>query len=329
MGYNKCPKNVLPIPPVATWRDLHFLVNQLFLKIANQSQRQKTILAVESEALEDGERIVGANDGQAIRVDSVDRIKEIRFGGPDQQNIGMMLQAKQLFSWTAGNLDTLGGLAPGSETAKQDQLMAGQSNERLTSMQDEVKEFVNEIVRHLAFYLWSDPFLEMTIVYKMEEEDIAVPYNWTEEDRTCDFIEFNLDIVAYTLVPDTPQDKLEKFMMWLNNGVGAMAPYIEAQGGQVDAKFVLDYMAELLNIEEIKGVVKFQEQEDDENMPIGNAPTKPTSNAIPQNQNRSRAAAVVPQRTKGGSEGNVARSLLTGGQGMNNDEMQQAERQLG
>lgn len=318
LAFNRVPKNVLPLPPLLIVRDLHYLTNQLFNKLAGQATRQKTILAVQGDG-DDGNRIVGANDGEAIRVDNPENIKEVRFGGADQQGLGMMLQTKQMFSEMAGNLNVLGGIGPGSETARQDQLMDRQSNERIESMQQHVVDFTSEILRHLAFYLWHDPFMELPLSYKVKGFDISIPKTWTPEDRTGNFMEFNLTIVPYSLREDTPTSKLEKLEMYIARFITPLFPFIQEQGGTIDVNTILEKAAEYLNMPWLNELVQFMDDDLIEKKPIGTPPSNP-NNPNADSSGNTGGYYQVGGRSMSGNENALKQALLAPGT-QNQDEL--------
>src|SRR5208337_3159153 len=67
LGYSDVPGNLLPLPPVALWRDLHELSNKLFRKLGNQAEGQKTVLGFTGGDEESVSNFQKASDGDGIR----------------------------------------------------------------------------------------------------------------------------------------------------------------------------------------------------------------------------------------------------------------------
>ena len=109
----------MPLSPVALWQDLNDLVNTLFRKLSKQAISRKTVAVFAGGSDEDARRFCGAADGDAIRGSGNDP-REVSVGGIDQPNLAFAIQVRDLYSVLAGNLDSLGGLSPQSETATQD-----------------------------------------------------------------------------------------------------------------------------------------------------------------------------------------------------------------
>ena len=103
----------------------------LFRKLGRQAERQKTLLGVMGDAQRDGERIGSASDGDIVTMDNPEKAKELTFGGVNPDNFNFVIALRDLFSWTAGNLDAIGGLGPQAPTATQEKLIAISSNKRL------------------------------------------------------------------------------------------------------------------------------------------------------------------------------------------------------
>lgn len=118
------PDNTMPLPPVATWLDLHETLNTLYNKMRRQAERQKEIFAYQGGADHDAQNIVDARDGQSVRVDNPDKMNNLKFGGVDSTNLAFALNAKDQASMVMGNLDMLAGLGAQSDTLGQDRLIA-------------------------------------------------------------------------------------------------------------------------------------------------------------------------------------------------------------
>ncbi len=88
------PGNVMPLPPVSVMMDLHDLANILWNKLGNQAQRAKHNFAYSGAAAADADRYKRAADGEWIKMDNPEGIKELFTPGPDPALLAFFLQNK-------------------------------------------------------------------------------------------------------------------------------------------------------------------------------------------------------------------------------------------
>jgi len=173
LGFSDVPGNLFPLPPVALWRDLHELGNNLFRKLGRQADSKKTVAAFQGGNDDDANALKNASDGEGIKY-SGQKPESITVGGIDAPTLAFYMQVRDLFSYFAGNLDTLGGLAPQSSTVGQDKLLAQSASARLKTMSEQTIDFAKGIFKSLAFYEWEDPVKERTIEKFVPGTDISI-----------------------------------------------------------------------------------------------------------------------------------------------------------
>jgi len=258
LSFADVPGNLLPLPPVALWMDLHVMANTVFRKLGRQAEAKKTVAAFAGGNEKSVDALRSASDGDGIRYDGP-KPEMIAVGGIDQATLAFFLQTRDLFSYFAGNLDSLGGLSPMAETAKQDQLLSEAANARLDRMADETIEFVGALFKAVAWYEWTDPVRQRIIQKPMEGTDIVLQRVWSEETREGDFLDYNFEIDAYSMQGDTPALRLQKISQALQQFIFPLLPLIQAQGGQINVPKLLETIARLGNIDELRELVIFSE----------------------------------------------------------------------
>lgn len=221
LGYAFAPNNPMPVAPAGIWYDLHMMVNRIARKIARQAERQKSVLAYEGDAWEDAAEIVDADDGESVRVDSINSIKEVSYGGASDDGYQFMDWSKQLFSEMAMNVDMLSGTGSDEPTATQAQMVEGNANLRIADMQSMVYEFCGDIMKDLAFYLHNDPLIELPLVKRVMGQDVQTFY--TPEMREGDWIDYNIKIVPYSMARQDPNTKVRRVMELAANVIPALA----------------------------------------------------------------------------------------------------------
>jgi hypothetical protein len=217
LGFDDVPDEIWPLSPMATLMDLHTLANQLFVKLSRQGIDSKTVVEALRGAEDDARRITRGGDSEVVSVDEFGRIAEHKFGGMDAQNLALFLQSKNLFSWLGGNIDALGGLGPQSETLGQDQLLTAAASKRLSDMQERVTKFAKTVIHDLAWYEWTDELWERQINRPINNRGMRLSRMYGPEDRIGDFLEYNFDIIPYSMQDRSPSERVQLIMQVIQN----------------------------------------------------------------------------------------------------------------
>lgn len=261
LGFSNVPGNLLPLAPVAVWKDMHVLANQIYRKLSKQAVSKKNIAGVLGGTDEEIMRIKMAEDGEAVRVAGA-RIEKLDIGGIDNGNLAFFLQNRDLFSLLAGNLDSLGGLSPQAETATQDKLINEAANARIQAMADRTTDFCREIFKRLAWYVWTDPIrVRKFRKYASKEFNIGVDVQWTPETRDGDFLDYNFDIAVFSMQDDSPATRLQKLTNAWNTFILPSMDLFREQGAIIDAKALVDYIAKNANLPILSDMVKFMDMQ--------------------------------------------------------------------
>lgn len=256
LGFSYVPGNVLPLPPTALWYDLHDLANKLFRKLSKQAISKKRIIAFSGNGDEGPNQIKNASDGEGIKY-SGQKPENIDVGGIDQVTLAFLLQVADRFNYFAGNLDSLGGLAPSTDTVGQDKLLSEAASARLQGMREKTLDFAQAIFKRLAWYEWTDPIRVRKIHKGIPGTDIGVDLDWSADTREGDFLDYNFNIDVYSMQEDSPSTKLQKIGLVLERFIFPMLPMIQQQGGQIDIQSLIKMISEYSNLPEFADLVKF------------------------------------------------------------------------
>ena len=270
LWFSDVPGNLMPMPPVAVWKDLHELENALFRKLGTQAVSKKTVAAFAGGNDEDIARLKNAKEGEGFRYNGP-KPEQITLGGIDSGNLAFALQVRDVHSALAGNLDSLGGLSPQANTATQEKLISEASSVRIRAMSDATVDFAKAIFRRLAWYMWTDPVRERTIV--KSSGALSVSKQWTPETRDGDFLDYNFDIDVFSMQDDSPSTRMERFLSVYERVILPMMPQLEAQGAYIDVQAILDYVGRNSNLPELNDFVVFPASPPDERQPSGGPPT--------------------------------------------------------
>ncbi len=256
LGYAFVPDNIMPVAPAMMWYDLHQLTNQIARKAGNQAERQKSVLAYESSAFQDAQEIADADDGLAVRVDNIDAIKEISYGGASDDNFKYIDWAKQQFSEMAMNIDLLSGAGSDEATATQAEMVQANVSIRLSDMQGLVYQFTGDIMRSLFFYLHTDPLIELPLVKRVSGQDEQVVYS--PEMREGDWQDYNIKIRPYSMSRQNPNTKVRRLLEFFGNIIPALANAAQMLGPALNLEAAINIVGRELGIEELDEIINSQ-----------------------------------------------------------------------
>lgn len=258
LGFSDVPGNLLPLPAVAIWRDLHELANGLFRKLGRQAMGKKRVVAFPGGNDESAVALKNAGDGDGIKFTGA-KPEPIDIGGIDAETLAFFLQTRDLFSYQAGNLDSLGGLGPVAETASQDRGIAEAAGARMASMKARTISFAKSVWKSLAWFEWTNPVRKRTIRKPVEGTDIVLTREWSAETRDGYFLDFNFEIDPYSMEDDTPAVRLQKIRSTLIELIFPVLPIMQQSGAQLDWRKLIELIARLGNVDELRGLVQFGE----------------------------------------------------------------------
>lgn len=258
LSFNDVPGNLMPLPAVGILYDMHESANLLMNKLIAQGLRQKTLQGVSGGDTGDAQRICDAKDGEAVRIDAPDKTKEMRFGGVDAANFAFVVQLKDMFSYFAGNLDSLGGLSPQADTAAQEKMLASSSSVRIRDMQERTVEFTRKVVQDIAYYLWDDPVVNIEVTKKLPGVDVEIPAEFNQSTKQGDFYNYDIDIEPYSMQHKSPGQRLQTFMEFLQGIFIPLAGQMQQEGIVPNMEGIVRTFGRLANMEaELEDVVTF------------------------------------------------------------------------
>ncbi len=304
-GYGMVPGNAMPKAPIQDLIDEHQFINAIYRKLMRQSLRQKTILAVRSE--EEANRVVNTNDGEGF-ASTGQEPKEVSFGGPNQMNTGMFMQAKQLFSFMADNMDLIGGAGAQSPTATQDKILNENAHATLADKQTTTINFVAATLKNLCWYFHHDPFTTQKSVYSVPgmphistirqvgpRDRIAIPWD-----------EMQVKVDPYSMQYSTPRKRLAD----LNQIVQTIVPMmsmLQAQGKNFDIDTYLNKVAKYLDQPDLAEIIATRE-------PVEATTTSQAGQPSP-NTTRTYERVSRSERTQGGTEKAMMQQMMAGNPG--------------
>jgi len=223
------PDNPIPVAPVSMWNDLHMLANRMALKIVEQAERQKDVLGYKPSAADDAQEIIDAEDGDSIKLNDPKGAAMFSFGGQQRSNEAHIQQLMLWFNLMSGNTEALGGLRESSATATQAQILAANQSIGIGDMKDITYEAVAEEARKRAWYLHTDPLIEIPLIRRRQvpaefaqgptgpqmvqpAQSIEEQVILTPEARRGDFLDFHFSIQPKSMSRLDPHLRLQRCM---------------------------------------------------------------------------------------------------------------------
>jgi hypothetical protein len=324
LGLKAVPGNAMPKGPVGDLLDLHRFVNKLYRKLFRQADRQKTLTGVSGNSDEDAKRITESPDGTAVRVDRPEGVKEVNFGGPNPTVFAVAQQFAQVFSYQAGNLDSMGGLSAQAKTATQDQMLASNASKTVGDMQETMVTFVAGVGESLGWFWWHDPFKVQKTTYSPDgSPDIAIVREVYPDNprvhgnvpgllvRKGRWDEVDVRVDPYSIAHKTPEQRLATLMQVVQQVILPAMPILQQQGIAFDANAFLAAVSELGDMPDLMDIVSIVEPPKQDSSTGGGEDPK-----MPSATNRTYTRENVAMRTPQGDRQNQINALLkipTGG----------------
>lgn len=232
LGFAYVPDNLLPIAPASIWYDLHIMGNRIARKLARQAERLKRVLGYQGAAQDDVNAIAEADDGETVRVDDVNAMKELTFGGAAPESYEWMGWVKQHFSEQAGNLEMLSGSGTGgTPTATQAEMLQANTSVRLGDMQGLVYQFTQEVIEDLVCHIHTDPLIELPLARRVTTIDPMtgmptqgdVQESYSPDSRKGDWLDYNVKVKPYSMARPDPNMSVRRKLEFATNVIPAAA----------------------------------------------------------------------------------------------------------
>lgn len=219
--------NPLPVAPVSLWYDLHRMANRTFTKIMDQADRQKDIGFYEPALANEAQDIKDASDGDMIASTNPKGVNVVSFGGQNRNNELMLQQLQVWYNYISGNPDQMAGnMTPGTkgsqETATRSQILQGNASISIEDARDILYDQTAEISRRLAWYLHTDPLIDLPLT-KRKAGGEEIQLSLTPEQRQGDFLEFTFKIVARSMSRLDPTVRSKRIMEFATNVIPSAA----------------------------------------------------------------------------------------------------------
>ena len=226
------PANPMSIAPVGIWYDLHVMANRLIKKTIDQADRQKDIVVYRRSAADDAQEALDAPDGHAIGIDDPEGIQTLSFGGQKSENLEMSSHLQMWFNTMAANPQGIGGQALGSDSATEANILQANADVGLSDTRDLVYQAAAEEGSKRAFYLHTDPMIDMVLARRKTQMTESGPQpmmeqvSLTPEAQQGEFVDFHFTVEPESMTRMDTQTRIQRSM----NFVGQILPAIAQTG---------------------------------------------------------------------------------------------------
>lgn len=233
LSFNTFPESIIPIAPLFVNLDLHYLINLVARRMARQANRSKKILAYQGNAADDAEHIVAAEDGGSVKVDDINAIKEIEYGGTPDQAYQWVEWLGAKWSEQLGNANLLGGLKAQSGTLGQEQMLLANASAVVDDMSASVYELARSVLHKMSYYILTDPLMDITVSKRLPGIG-EIPVKVTADTREGDFWDYNFDVEAYSMQRMNPTLRMRRLMEVVTGLILPTLQYAATQGATLD-----------------------------------------------------------------------------------------------
>ncbi len=308
LGYLMVPGQAMPKGPLQDLYDLHMAANKGFRKLIRAMERTKEITIVRGGADEDGNRIIKANDGDMVKGDDPQSTLQVVFGSKHAQAIlGTATILRQLFNDMGGNLALLGGQAPQSKTAAQDELLNANAGQGMADKAAKTTDFVSRTVRALCWYWWHDPFNVQKSKHNlpgMPEMDIVRQVT-PEMRKQGKFEDLEIKVDPYSMQYQTPQQRMAALDQVITQVFVPLAAQMAQSGIQADWNAYLALKSQFLEIPELADILTIREPPQTEDAGGGGDRV-----SGPASTTREYVRHSMPGRTQRGNDMNMVNKLM-------------------
>jgi len=248
LGYKYLPENTVPLPPAWSWYDIDNTMNTLFDKAREQAENQKKVLAYEGSAEDDVKRIVSTPNMGTARVDNIELMKEVEFGGVNPQNFEWMSFAEAEFTKQGGSPDVMGGRGAQAPTLGQEQMIFNNATRIVRNFSGRFDSFTTSIVKKLAWDFWFNPVSFVPVLREIPGVG-QLPAVFSDAEKVGDFYDFIFKLTPFSMQRESPEIKYQKMLQFVSAWIVPTMSIAAQQGSMLDVPRVTRLMAEYLGFE--------------------------------------------------------------------------------
>jgi hypothetical protein len=257
------PGSAMPKAPMMDLMDLDLDANNAMRKADQLVRNFKELTTFKKGNDQDEEAIRNALNCGLIGLDDPKAVGSLVTGG---QSANLILQIaevyKTMFSFMGGGMEILGGLAPQSKTAHQDEMLNQNAAAGIQDMQEKTIRFISECGEAMAWFYHHDPKSIQSVTQQVGEQFLNRKiYPWNHPDSTklrrdMAFEDMDVRVDPYSLHHQTPQQKMAAMNQMLMQVITPLMPMLQPQGLMPDMSKYLELAASWSDLPEVKDLMQ-------------------------------------------------------------------------
>lgn len=256
-------EQLVPAAKAWQWLDLHWLVNDLYRKAAEDAINSKTVPYGMPGAAKDASVVHNARNGDFVTIANPQGLGLWTIPGADQATLLMAMQAKQLFNQLFGNPEMLAGVAAQSDTFGQDQLISSAANRMVGGMEDRVIEFAQSVLSAIGYEILNNGSgMKLALEKPIAGTGETVPFTYTSDRVAGSLLDYQISVEPYSLQRMTPAMRLRALNDLVMNVVIPAREELRAEGGAFSVQKYVSRYSRLAGIQnEVDDLITYSDPE--------------------------------------------------------------------
>lgn len=249
LGYKYFPGHPVPIPPAWFWHDADVSSNIVAKTGREQAEAQKDLILVDSAGKKLGDQVTNAKNLDVLQVQGLEGVKPISVGGMNEQNLGWLAFAEDVFNKSGGTEPIMRGAGTKSPTLGQDQMLHQNASRIINNMYTRFHRFQTSILKKLAWRIWTDPTVYIPLIHEVPGVG-TLPKVFSQADKVGEFYDFVFSIKPYSTQRMSPEVKYQRMMQFASQWVLPTMSLAAQQGAEFDVPEATKRMASYLGFDD-------------------------------------------------------------------------------
>lgn len=210
------PENPFPVATASTWLALATKTEEVASRIVDQSTKFKRVNLFPLGQTDEADLVRDADDDEWIGVADPRLYQAIDVGGPQEAMAEALMMLEEKFNRASGNMDQQSGRRDRSNTATAAAILDQHASEILDDVRDEAYEHAMRVGQKLAYYLWTDPLIELPMVRR--RGDVQIPLVFSPEARDGELFDYAINVKPRSMERSLrPEVRTQRLLAWIKD----------------------------------------------------------------------------------------------------------------
>ena len=304
LAYKYFPGHSIPIPPAWFWHDQDVSLNIVAKTAREQAESQKNLLLTEAPNKKLGEQVTNAKNMDVLNVKDASGVKQISFGGMNNENLGWMAFVEDVFNKSGGTEPIMRGASAGSPTLGQDQMLQQNASRIVNNMYTRYHRFMTSITKKLAWRIWTDPTVYIPLIHEIPGVG-SLPKIFSQPDKVGEFYDFVFKIVPFSTQRMSPETKYQRLMQFASQWILPTLQMSAQQGAEFNIPDATTLMASYLGLDNFNQLYRTATGSQTDVVPYQMQPSgqkRPESNKSPGQGNDSFGSLIGSREANSNSK---------------------------